>query len=146
MGRGQADREPDFADVLGASIDRWYGSRRAFAAKAMVAEATISRYVNRESMPDRARMERIAPHILDERGRPVPIAQLLALVNPDLAPAGRPASPIRRLHRLALQVDELLGEGSTMPEGKRADLEPLLESLLRPYARYLTRSPNRKAG
>ena len=146
MGRSQADRVPDFADVLGASIDRWYGSRRAFAAKAGVADATISRYLNRQSLPDRARIERIAPFVLDGRGRPVSVARLLALAHPDVAPGDGAAAPIRRLHRLALEIDELLGEGSIMPDESRADLELLIESLIRPHRRYLPRSPNRKVG
>lgn len=143
MGRAQADQGPDFADVLGASIDRHYGSRGAFARAAGVAEASVSRWVNRQSLPDRTRIQQIAPFVLDAKGRPYPAAKLLSLAHPDLEAGGNPAVQLRRLHRLAVEIDDLLGEGSIMPAEMREDLESVADSLLSPYRRYLRR---RKAG
>lgn len=137
MGRAQADQGPDFAAVLGASIARHYGSRGAFARAAGVAEASVSRWVNRQSLPDRQRIQQIAPYVLDGKGRPYPAAKLLSLAHPDLSLDGGRDVQLRQLHRLALEIDELLGEGSTVPDGTREDLESVLESLLNPYRRYL---------
>lgn len=141
----QMGKEPDLADIISASIDRWYESAEDFARKAGVTGSTVSRMVNRKGVPSARILERIAPYVLDSKGRPVPARTLVALAYPSLAAPGdaKPIAATRDIHPLAVELDRLIGDGSPLEESKRSNLVQLADMLITPYRSYLRR---RKAG
>lgn len=128
-----------FGQVLESTIQRWYESDSDFARHAKVSSSAVSRWVAGIQVPRPDTIEKMAPWIKDDRGRPIPAASLLAVAYPALAkPATAPAAATP-MHRLARDVDRLLAEDSPLPADKRANLESLMEMLIDPYRPYLRR-------
>lgn len=142
------DQEPNFADVLRASIERHYdGNQGAFARAAGVAPASVSRWLG-GLIPSQENVEQIAPYVLDAKGHPIPASRLNHIARPGLAPARGERvvyldRPQRALHQFALEADGLLADDGPLTPQERKDLSVLLDSLLRPYRRRLGK---RKAG
>lgn len=135
-----------FADVLGASITRWYESAEDFARHVQaetgerLSGSTVSRWLSGQTVPTMAKIEQLAPFVLDGKRRPVGADTLIGLAYPNLAGGSRSVRPVifdGARTEIARKFDFLLGDDSPLPANKRDSLESLAESLLGPYSMYL---------
>lgn len=124
-----------FAKVLSDVIDRYYESDSDFAASAGVSSASVSRYVSGQSIPSPKTIDKLAPHMR------MSVERLRAIVYPSGATA-EPTHGELDWHPLALDLNRLLGGGSTVPAAERSTLETLVGAVMTPYRRYLR---NRKS-
>lgn len=129
-------KEADFADVLTATIDRWYSSAEQFASVAGVSGASVSRWCRRVGRPTARLIEQMAPHIKDERGRTIPLRRLMDLVYP-----GEDVAAARVYHRpghpLANELAKMLDADSPIPPEKREALTTLVDALIAPYRTFM---------
>ncbi len=130
--------EVTFGQVLSHSIERWYESDSHFARMAGVSSSAVSRWCAGSQVPKPETIEKMAPHIKDDRGRPYTAASLLALAYPGLGRpnVGLPAAPTP-VRPLVRDIERMLAEDSPVPQDKRATLETLLETIVAPYRVYL---------
>lgn len=131
----------DIADVLNATIERWYGTAEALAAAAGVSGSAVSRWSRRVGRPTAASLEKLAPYIKDDRGRLIPLSTLMALTFPGTS--APPAVAIDDRHPLATELARMLAADSPIPANKREILAALVTGAMDPYRTYMRR---RKAG
>jgi len=130
-----------FREVLESSIERWYESDSDFARRAGVSTSAVSRWAAGLNVPTIPTIEKIAPFVLDGRGRPIPAIKLTALAYPTLGDAigvRAQAQPVfEPEHPLAREVTRMLASDSPLPADRRENLETLLEALVAPYRNYM---------
>lgn len=125
-----------FAEVLREVLDRDFGGSNAdFARAASIPISAVGRYL-REQVPRPETIKKMAPHM------GTTVQRLMAIAYPHQSESetdlGGPA-----LHPLAVQLNLLLSEGSSMSTAERSNLEQVVGSVLAPYRKHLQR---RKAG
>lgn len=125
--------QPDFADVLGAAIAKWYESPEDFARKTQgqISNSSISRWLARKSLPSARKVEVLAPlmHIATDR--------LMAICYPSMSRTSVPVPPERVMHPLARELDRMLGDDSPLPDDVRELIGKLVDAVLAPYRRFL---------
>lgn len=119
---------PTFPEFLAAAIRRaHFDTPTDFARTAGIHPSVVSRWLKGER-PTLRLLERVAPTLR------VSVRQLVAVAYPgedEPEPVGANAHP------LAIDIDELLGPSSSVPDEKRATLETLIEHVVSPYRVYL---------
>lgn len=159
MSKGAASPQPrDFADVLDYTIVRWFGNVESdFAAAAGVSGASVSRWRRRIGRPSNTKLEKMQPHIRDNRGRPVSLPWLVDITWPgqkaptpgqyrpgkDAPKAGEAPSWLLLRHALPVELDRMLAEDSPIPDDERDTLTKLINSAMAPYRTYMRK---RKTG
>lgn len=160
MSKEAATPQPrDFADILDATLERWYETEAEFAALAGISAASVSRWRRRIGRPGEAMLEKMQPHIKDRRGRVVPLPWLIGITYPgqaaptsgqyrpakDASKGGTKAAPAWELleHSKARELDRMLAKDSPIPPDERDTLEKLVDSVMAPYRTYLRK---RKTG
>jgi transcriptional regulator with XRE-family HTH domain len=129
--------ELTFGQVLARSIDLWFESDSDFARQAGVSSSAVSRWRTGDQIPRPDTIERMAPHVYDERRKPITATRLLVLAYPALAGTAT-VKPVEAamVHPIARDVMWMLADDSPVPQDKREALANLLETVVAPYRTY----------
>ncbi|WP_326564517.1 helix-turn-helix domain-containing protein [Micromonospora peucetia] len=101
------------------------------ARQVPVSQSTISRWIFKEGLPEYGKLEALAPVL------GVTVDEMLAQAGYGRQAAD--ASEATAMHPLALELDQMLGEASRVPEAEREHLRIIIDRVIDPY-----RKPRRR--
>lgn len=126
--------ERTFVDLLQEVLDRDFnGSKADFARAAGINVGQVQRYLG---FPDRA-PQIPRPGTLKKMSPLLGMSHHKLMDLVDAQESDTESALGDGAHPYAIQVDLLLGEGSTMPADERKSLEQVINTVLTPYRKYL---------
>lgn len=126
--------------LLRAMVEVGYDRVAPFARKAGVSGSTMTRYIyGGTGRPESDTLLQIAVTLADAGFRDGPGSGAVQQIHQELlAEAGYRIGAVEPVHTydpLALELDDLIGEASTLPESDRELLRTMVDRLVAPYRR-----------